>query len=105
MTPKLKKKWLSDLQSGDYPKTKFSLKDEKGYCCLGVLLESAGVGFEKDVYNAWTCKNPKLGHKAFLSKTALKKFGLKNEAVRELVTINDAEESFDLIIEYIEENV
>jgi hypothetical protein len=31
------KKWVKALRSGKYKQTKKTLKDENGYCCLGVL--------------------------------------------------------------------
>lgn len=32
-----KDKWLTALRSGEYKQTKECLRDNKGYCCLGVL--------------------------------------------------------------------
>lgn len=46
MPKALAEKWLSDLRSGKYKQCASFLKDEDetgiGYCCLGVLIESAG---------------------------------------------------------------
>ena len=41
MKPEIKKKWVAALRSGKYNQTKDHLRDENGYCCLGVLCEIA----------------------------------------------------------------
>lgn len=33
----LAKRWITALESGDYQQTTGTLKDETGYCCLGVV--------------------------------------------------------------------
>ncbi len=38
------KKWVEALESGDYTQTTGRLKDESGYCCLGVACEISGLG-------------------------------------------------------------
>ncbi len=37
MNAKVKKKWLAALRSGKYRQAKKSLRNGRGYCCLGVL--------------------------------------------------------------------
>ena len=37
MNPIVKEKWLEALRSEEYSQTASCLKDDKGYCCLGVL--------------------------------------------------------------------
>lgn len=39
MNQEIKVKWLEALRSGQYKQTKHRLKDEKGFCCLGVLCD------------------------------------------------------------------
>ncbi len=39
MKRKLAQKWVAALRSGKYNQTTGRLKDEIGYCCLGVLCE------------------------------------------------------------------
>jgi hypothetical protein len=39
MNPELKSKWLTALRSGEYPQTTGVLRDNKGFCCLGVLCD------------------------------------------------------------------
>ena len=38
-TQELKDKWLEALRSGEYSQTTETLKDENGFCCLGVLCD------------------------------------------------------------------
>jgi hypothetical protein len=48
MNPKLKRKWIKALRSGDYPQGKGSLKNSLGsYCCLGVLAEIQGCKLDE----------------------------------------------------------
>lgn len=37
----IKKKWLKALRSGDFAQSTGGLKNDDGYCCLGVLAEVA----------------------------------------------------------------
>lgn len=41
MKPEIKARWTQALRSGEYPQTTETLKDDDGYCCLGVLCELA----------------------------------------------------------------
>jgi hypothetical protein len=41
MNPEIKQRWINALESGEYPQTTGVLKDENGFCCLGVLCEIA----------------------------------------------------------------
>jgi hypothetical protein len=39
MNQEVKAKWLTALRSGEYKQTQYSLKDNQGFCCLGVLCD------------------------------------------------------------------
>lgn len=39
MNPKNKSMWVDALRSGEYKQTQSSLKDDTGFCCLGVLCD------------------------------------------------------------------
>lgn len=41
MNPEIKERWVKELRSGNYKQTKDCLKDDDGYCCLGVLTDLA----------------------------------------------------------------
>ena len=48
-------RWIKALRSGDYPQTQGCMQDDKGFCCLGVLMHIEGedifFGEEDDDYN------------------------------------------------------
>ena len=39
MNPEIKAKWLAALRSGEYEQTRETLRNSKGFCCLGVLTD------------------------------------------------------------------
>ena len=39
MNPEIKAKWLAALRSGEYEQTRNTLRNCKGFCCLGVLTD------------------------------------------------------------------
>ncbi|QGT54329.1 hypothetical protein b3_0085 [Synechococcus phage B3] len=39
MKQEIKEKWVAALRSGEYQQTTGNLRDEKGFCCLGVLTD------------------------------------------------------------------
>lgn len=43
MNPEVKERWLSALRSGDYSQARGQLKNQLGYCCLGVLCDLHAV--------------------------------------------------------------
>ena len=51
MNPDVKRKWVKALRSGKYKQTKECLRDNDGYCCLGVLTQlyanEKHIAFEK----------------------------------------------------------
>lgn len=47
MNPAVKAAWVEALRSGEYQQTNGKLRDDKGFCCLGVLCDLAvkeGIG-------------------------------------------------------------
>lgn len=36
-------KWIKELRNGKYNQTKYQLKDDNGYCCLGVLCDISNL--------------------------------------------------------------
>ena len=41
MNEVVKNKWVSALRSGEYAQTQSKLRDDRGFCCLGVLCDLA----------------------------------------------------------------
>jgi len=116
MTPKEKEDWIRNLESGEYPKTAHYLHDSFGYCCLGVLIESSGIGFntgmpyykgsgkeiDKPYYES---NNRNIADTGALSQVGLYHFGISDEEQLALMTLNDENETFKEVIEYIKENL
>jgi hypothetical protein len=50
MNEAVKSEWIKRLRSGDYAQTKELLRDDKGYCCLGVLCQ---IAIENEVIPDW----------------------------------------------------
>ena len=48
MPKALAEKWLADLRSGEYKQCRGKLCNGVGYCCLGVLIKSAGCDIPED---------------------------------------------------------
>lgn len=57
MTKTIKDKWLAALRSGEYQQTRGGLRDNVGYCCLGVLCDlhakEAGKDWIAPVYGRY----------------------------------------------------
>ena len=93
MTPELKERWIEAL--GTYPKTKNTLKNEEGYCCLGVLADIEG-----DLNNII-----KFGYSFLLPKNKREKYGLPMEIEGELAILNDKTDTFAEVIEMIQKEL
>lgn len=50
MKPEIKAAWIAALRSGEYSQTTGHLRDDVGYCCLGVLCDLAA----KEGIGQWT---------------------------------------------------
>lgn len=93
MDAELKAKWIAALRSGEFKQTRGYLKDDAGYCCLGVLCKVQGADFSKLV----------------LKDISLRGFdgGTTLEDRRRLADMNDgrdghSEHSFAQIADFIE---
>lgn len=88
MNERLKKRWIEALRSGRFKQTIGALRDENGYCCLGVLhLVATG----KRPYSLWSNDKPK----------CVVAFGEKFEEC--LASMNDDGVPFDIIAGFINE--
>lgn len=61
MNPEIKQRWLTALRSGEYSQTRDKLKNEQGFCCLGVLCDlyskEKGVPWEENG-GVYSLRNP-----------------------------------------------
>lgn len=73
MPQEIKTKWLSALRSGDYTQSGGSLKDEQGYCCLGVLME---VVDGENVFEKWADENGTLPLPEWYNANSMRSFHL-----------------------------
>lgn len=119
MKPALKEKWVKALRSGEYKKTKLQLeqldKNGKymGNCCLGVLCR---ITKTKSVTKMATYSSIDGvffdDQEGELTPKLLKKFGIGNEDMHELINRNDggnryglSGQSFKQIANFIEKNI
>ena len=116
MRKSVKEKWLKALRSGEYKQTKQCLKDEVGYCCLGVLCDLHSKSVKK---KGFVFKGDKLGKFLYdnchgcLSDIVEKwagidhnggcgEFHYKNGKLDNLANLNDKGKSFKQIANIIE---
>ena len=79
-------KWVAALRSGKYKQTKHSLKDEHGYCCLGVLCEIRNtMPTKKELNDAGDL----LSKRAQLDSGVSSQEGYMNSLAIELSSLND----------------
>tara|TARA_R100001086_G_scaffold181899_1_gene101223 strand:+ start:240 stop:587 length:348 start_codon:yes stop_codon:yes gene_type:complete len=111
----LKAKWILALISGKYQQTKETLRNQDGYCCLGVLADvsKCGVWDNHDDDGTWQThyqyhtshKGEDGFNKNLLSKPLLRDLGLADEEQQFLSKQNDDGEDFETIADWIIENI
>lgn len=103
MNPKVKKKRVKALRSGEYCQTAGQLVDEYGYCCLGVLAEECGEP-ELWKYSNYDKEWVYSGSVSDLRKSK-SEFNLSAKDRNKLMDMNDSGKSFEEIADWIEENL
>jgi hypothetical protein len=98
MNLEVKSAWVSALKSGHYSQTTACLKDDAGYCCLGVLCDlhakTNGQIWEGRFY---------LGRSGYPPEEVMEWAGLDSEQRFALASLNDNQrKNFSQIAEYIE---
>jgi hypothetical protein len=71
--------WIKALRSGEYAQTRNALKDDKGYCCLGVLCDLTG--------GEWTRVLRRATYNNEIFDEALESVGLSGDADQEGINI------------------
>lgn len=111
MDAELKAKWAEALESGKYKQGDGNLiyrarRDERAFCCLGVLCDIAGTQWN-EIDDAGTLDGIDVRDEksSFLSKAALDKFGLDNRTQKMLAKMNDEGASFRQIASFIKANL
>lgn len=112
MNQEIKKLWVEALRSGRYQQTKKRLRDEDGFCCLGVLCEvyreQTGIGQWKDgKYFETSRTNDTDGHglPEAVQEWAGLDDPLPNAGAYRLYWENDNRADFPAIAKMIEENL
>lgn len=126
MNKELKPKWLKALRSGEYKQSRETLKDDNGFCCLGVLCDltypddwvknKIGQGIGKyhskantyDVvdYDGEPQGETAISKDAELAEDLLEEFGLSDYDQKMLIDRNDSFEwTFDKIADWIEKEL
>lgn len=117
MDKEIKSKWLKALRSGRYKQTQTMLKDDIGYCCLGVLCTVVGAKWREDPHDEYM--RAVLDGKVInepgsevLRLVFLRKIGLTKVRQEVLTNMNDGNgnkgvpaHSFKQIADYIEKNL
>ena len=87
-------RWIEALRSGDYPQTQGCMQDDKGFCCLGVLMhiEGGDIVFGEEFDN---CNNYNLVY----SWVDCREDG--HVLADRLITMNDSGYSFEEIADEI----
>lgn len=97
--------WIDALRSGRFAQTTGGLRDDTGFCCLGVAADILGGGwwgnrdsgrYDYHTDDGWNC----IGN---MPPTLRDELGLTDNDVRQLTNMNDFEEkTFAEIADYIE---
>ena len=107
MDAMLKKKWLCALRYGNYEQTKGRLRNDDGFCCLGVLCDLIDpklwkkVGTAKEEKdNLYSYDSCGTGH---LPEKLREEIGLSYRVQEIASERNDAGDSFERIADWLEE--
>ncbi len=73
---KLQKKWVNELKSGKYKKSKYLLNSKGGYCCLGIICEIENV-LVKEKGKPSYIKGSRNKENQELTKSLYNKYGLR----------------------------
>jgi len=107
MEKTLKAKWLKALRSGRYKQAQGCLKDNDKFCCLGVLADVQGCAWKKDDYGRSMPiidgKGANTNGCGFLEPRFAG--GIRRATQEKLADMNDCNNSFEAIADYIEKRL
>lgn len=105
MKATVKEIWLKALRSGTYEQTKSSLKDDNGFCCLGVLHDvTKGTWHTSKYGNICTGSRNRVHSDEEMLKGPFLQ-GLDYNQAKTLAEMNDEGQPFDVIADYIENTI
>lgn len=100
--------WIKALRSGDYKQTRGTLKDNKGFCCLGVLCDLAAKDGGSKWVKAYLNSSVKEydGEPETPPKYMMDYLGISEDYVAAIIDLNDIEErSFKDIARKLEKDL
>lgn len=103
------KKWVKALRSGKYQQGRDCLFNGIGYCCLGVACLVAGKKFIQKNGDYVVERTKEYAHlppsikRLMKMKTSIGEFK-NNGEVNSLIAMNDSDQTFEEIADFIEEN-
>ena len=116
MDKAMKKRWIKNLESGEFPKARNYLarksrdgKSIAGFCCLGVLAHTE-LSEEWETTDGFNFglrphKNSSYFDDTGIPERFARKLGITRLQQNELATLNDNNAGFDKAIEYIKKNL
>ena len=107
MEKTIKIQWVEALRSGKYAQTKKALRDDAGFCCLGVLCDV--LKDHPDVQGRWVnggflVNKATVPNKSYPSEIVCSLAGLEYGG-DSLSIMNDGGKTFNEIADYIEGNL
>ena len=101
MNREVKKRWVAALRSGEYEQTAGKLRDEVGFCCLGVLYDIEADDWWENVGGpCWLTHKDGMG--ARLPEWLSDQVGISIDDQSYLAGMNDNGKTFKQIAAYIE---
>jgi hypothetical protein len=103
------KKWTAALRSGNYAQTTEVLRDNQGYCCLGIACEVMGIQTVQETATFFDYKFPAPDRDGFVILSCdvpdhwfEETFGFVKRST--LIIMNDSAKPFSEIADFIEEH-
>ncbi len=105
MDVELKKKWVDALRSDKYSQTQGQLRNDKGYCCLGVLCDLLKESEDDWIYRNDAGYTFKGSYTCYPPQEIIDMYSFSGVSTGKLASLNDDKYSFEDIANFIEENV
>jgi len=107
MDPEAKAKWIEALRSGIYPQTQKILRNDEGFCCLGVACDVFGARWKpaRSSDSSYFAVAKGEAQSAIIPTPIRDKIGLGADDEWTLTRINDNGHSFAEIADWIEANL
>lgn len=94
---------IHHLESGSYTKTTGALKDDVGFCCLGVACDLSGAGqWRSDMY-VYDDGTADEGGWILSDRPVARDYGFNDEQIMRLMNLNDGNDDWGPVVEYLKE--